>query len=255
MTDVRILELEAIGFVWNVGYDGNTNARNDELWNQRLDELKEYRKKYGNCNVPNRYSANKSLGKWVRNQRHYYKLKENGKSSSMTDERILELEAIGFVWKVGFDGLTADELWNQRLEELKEYREKHGNCYVPQRYSANKSLGQWVINQRHYYKLKENGKKSTMTDERILELEAIGFVWKARRGPKRVKSTNVAKGQKNSRKKSTSNTTTNNKKRQRQQSQNPSTEEESEKIKRRRIAKEWLKIWRAKPGSSIRDLL
>ena len=163
------------------------------------------------------------------------------------------------------------KIWNQRLEELKEYKEKHGNCNVPRGYSANKPLGEWVRTQRKQYRLKQEGRKSTMTKARIDQLNAIGFVWTPRQGWKRVKSTTRhVKIQKNdSNKRANNTTTTSNKKRKRQQiPQNPPSPprskeapasppsmEESEKIKRRRIAKEWLKNWRDKPGSSIRDLL
>ena len=192
-------------------------------------------------------------------------MKEEGKKSQLKDERIKELEAIGFVWSVGQVGNTyarKDELWHKRLEELKEYREKHRNCNVPQRYSSNKQLGIWVGNQRQEYRLKEKGRKSKITDERIKELNAIGFVWKPPRGGKRVKNTNSSvEVENNGSTKSTSNTSSN-KKRKRKQSQNPPpppspppTDMESEKIKRRRIMKERLKIWRDKPGTSIRDLL
>jgi hypothetical protein len=43
MTTFRIEELEILGFEW---------ARLDAPWEDRLSELAEYRKIYGNCNVP-----------------------------------------------------------------------------------------------------------------------------------------------------------------------------------------------------------
>ena len=79
-----------------------------------------------------------------------------------------------------------ERIWNQRLKELKEYKEKHGNCNVPRRYQDNKSLGEWVSTQRKHYRLKEEGKYSTMSKARIDQLNAIGFVWKLPRGGKRV---------------------------------------------------------------------
>ena len=256
MTDERINELEAIDFVWNARFDGLTA---NELWDQRLEELKEYRKKHGNCNVPKGYSSNKQLGLWVYTQRKEYRFKQKRMKAKITDKRIKELEAIGFVWEV--KKKADDELWNQRLDELKEYCKKHGNCNVPNKYQHNKQLRIWVETQRTQYRLKQEGKKSTITDERIAQLIAIGFVWKLPRGGKRVKNTNSSvEMQKNDSNKRTSNTSSN-KKRKRQQSQNPpplsppTTKMESEKIKRRRIMKERLKIWRDKPGTSIRDLL
>ena len=59
-------------------------------------------------------------------------------------------------------------MWEQRCGELREYREEHGDCNVPQRQGH---LGVWVGRQRQYYK------KGTLSDERIAGLESIGLVW------------------------------------------------------------------------------
>ncbi len=44
------------------------------------------------------------------------------------------------------------------------------------------SLGSWVAVQRKEYKALQQGKPSKMTEERIIQLESIGFEWVARRG-------------------------------------------------------------------------
>ena len=100
--------------------------------------------------------------------------------------------------------------------------------------------------------MKKEGKKSTLTDKRILELEAIGFVWKPPRGGKRVKSTATIaptptiEGRRKRNGKGTS------KKKRKQEKEEP---KELERIRMRRIVKERLKNWRRKPGSTIHDLL
>ena len=45
----------------------------------------------------------------------------------MTDERKQKLDDLGFVWKVRE---RAD--WNDRYEQLLEYKKENGNCVVPQ---------------------------------------------------------------------------------------------------------------------------
>jgi hypothetical protein len=52
MTTLRIQTLESLGFEWD--YLGT-------LWGDRLGELGDYRKIYGHCNVPRRYSENTKL--------------------------------------------------------------------------------------------------------------------------------------------------------------------------------------------------
>ena len=41
-----------------------------------------------------------------------------------------------------------DDSWNVRLEELKAYKEQHGDCLVPKKSRSNPQLGIWVMNQR-----------------------------------------------------------------------------------------------------------
>ena len=89
----------------------------------------------------------------------------------MTDERIQELESIGFDWE------TSQTDWIVRFEQLREYKAEFGNIRVPCKYSANPKLGTWVMTQRRNYKLQQEGKTSTMPAERIRALESIGFDW------------------------------------------------------------------------------
>ena len=89
MTQDRIKALEGIGFVW----DSHSAA-----WQERMRELKEFKKSYDHCNVPTTYAANKQLAAWVKCQRRQYKLHLEGKDTNMTPERICDLESIEFEW-------------------------------------------------------------------------------------------------------------------------------------------------------------
>ncbi len=59
-----------------------------------------------------------------------------------------------------------------------DYKQMNGHTNVPKSYKDNMALGAWTRNQRAQYMLRIRGKKSPMTEERIKNLEAIGFVWK-----------------------------------------------------------------------------
>ena len=61
--------------------------------------------------------------------------------------------------------------WEHRLEALKQYKAEHGDCNVPQKYSKNKSLGEWVRTQRKQYTLYVKGESSFMTRSRALALQ------------------------------------------------------------------------------------
>jgi hypothetical protein len=141
------------------------------LWEDRLSQLADYRKVHGHCNVPQSCSENPKLGKWVGTQRNRYRLYQEGKTSPMTASRIKELESLDFEW----DSHSA--AWGDRLNELADYREIHGHCNVPNKYSKNTKLGIWVGTQRSQYKLYVEGKRSYLMLSRIQELESLGFEW------------------------------------------------------------------------------
>jgi hypothetical protein len=154
----------------------------------------EYKKEHGHCNVPARYAANRRLGIWVSAQRQQFKIMKQmpdsakqRRSAPLTNERIGFLNDLGFTWTIrSRDSLG--ESWNQRLEELKEFKAQHGHCLVPSRYPINPELGIWVGTQRTQYRLymksKETGMppsgSTAMNEDRIRELGELGFVWALR---------------------------------------------------------------------------
>ena len=69
--------------------------------------------------------------------------------------------------------------WNERLEELKRYRESNGHCAVPQIYDSG--LGTWVSAQRSQHKRFTMGKTTSMTKQRKEALEKLGFSWSLRK--------------------------------------------------------------------------
>jgi hypothetical protein len=154
---------------------GNSfRAYQAEQWTEKFQELWAYCKQQGHCQVPHTHAQNPSLARWVKRQRYQYKLKMEGKSSTMTDERITVLENIGFVW----DSHTAS--WEERMQALMDYRNHYGHCNVPSNYPANRQLAVWVKRQRRQYKFFWDGKASNMSKERITALETIGFEWELR---------------------------------------------------------------------------
>lgn len=92
MTRERREKLEAIGFAWQV--------RNRPEWEARFQELLEYKKKHGDCKVPQHFKENKALGKWVAKQREQHKLLKKGQHSFLTPYRLEKLNQVGFVWSV-----------------------------------------------------------------------------------------------------------------------------------------------------------
>ena len=253
----------------------------------RVDELREYKNKFGHCNVPSKYAENRALGNWSSNLRTAYSQIQRGRKPiiKLSSERIELLEKIGFKWKFKppagnmktmdiepspslalpaqrshsekgvnresdeesdgdsdeesdkndweepeanrrsermkkrarcdhdekdfhLDSLvkgvdSSDEecsevedaavpcdnerrvekrkvvTFDERVEELTDFKDRFGHCFVPRRYPENVSLGHWCNNLRHAYKLLQNGQKSSvnLSKERFERMEKLGFKW------------------------------------------------------------------------------
>lgn len=143
-------------------------------WAQKFDELYRYRKQHGDCLVPHAYKENPSLARWVKRQRYQHKLLRKRMPSTITPERVKALESIGFVWD------SQAESWGIRLKELREFRRVYKHCNVPSNFAENTQLATWVKCQRRQRKLFLQGKTSNITEDRINELEKLGFEWDLR---------------------------------------------------------------------------
>ena len=86
----RIQALDSIGF------QATASNRAEALWQKRYNELLAYKRRYGNCHVPQVYLPNKALGKWVHRQRHELKKAHEKKDSFLTPDRIEALKSIDF---------------------------------------------------------------------------------------------------------------------------------------------------------------
>ena len=78
------------------------------------------------ANVPQQYPENHALGIWVNKQRMEKKAKDDGKASSMTNEKAKFLEEAGFVWAKG----KGQECWENSFRKLQKYFERHGDCKI-----------------------------------------------------------------------------------------------------------------------------
>jgi len=153
--------------------------KRDEVWKARYNELVAYKLQNGDTNVPTKnYKPNPQLAHWVHTQRTRRRAWDAGKAGAgdLTQERIDALDSIGFQWNPG--RRVNDDLWEQRFNELCEFKRENGHTNVPEKYAPNKSLGKWVSNQRHRRKLLDAGKKAKgMTRARVEKLDAVGFEW------------------------------------------------------------------------------
>jgi hypothetical protein len=145
-----------------------------DQWKERFQDLIDFHEEHGHCLVPNNYPENQHLAVWVKRQRYQYKRKQMKRDSTITDERQATLQQKGFVWD------SHKAAWIERFEALKLFKKEHGHCTVPSNYS-DRPLASWVKCQRRRYKLyTKTGQRSTMINERFMQLKAVGFVWNPR---------------------------------------------------------------------------
>mmetsp|Transcript_19242 Transcript_19242/g.41349 ORF Transcript_19242/g.41349 Transcript_19242/m.41349 type:complete len:330 (+) Transcript_19242:155-1144(+) len=154
--------------------EGRFRSYQSGQWSARFAELVEYKKKMGHCLVPHNYEENLPLARWVKRQRCQYRRMTEGQHSTISQDRKRALDEIGFVWDYQGDA------WEEKLTELRHYRSNYGNCDVPYHFEENPKLAVWVKCQRRQYKLFMEGKHSSMTHERISDLETLGFRWELR---------------------------------------------------------------------------
>lgn len=147
-------KLNKLGFAWSPF---------DIQWEEHCQELIDYKRQYGNCIVPLDYPENPALATWVHLQRQEHR---RGK---LNRDRTGRLNKLGFVWN------TLEAQWDERYQELIDYKNEQGNCNVPVGYPRKTVLGQWVFQQR------QNHRKGKMSQDRIKKLEEIGFEWEPQR--------------------------------------------------------------------------
>ena len=135
---------------------------------QRIADLQAYKEKHGHIKVSQK--EDKSLCGFCNKMR--YARKHPEKSTTLTDDRIASLDALGFEWSVvERESITS---FAQRIADLRAYKEKHGHIKVSQK--EDKSLFGFCTNMRYARKHPEKS-TMTLTDDRIANLDALGFEW------------------------------------------------------------------------------
>ena len=148
MTEERCSKLDVIGFLWKV--------RERADWNDRYEQLLEFKKEVsltismcfkaylhsrsltsssallcphflpltfpqnGHCVVPQHWSENRPLGKWVAKQREQYRFYCDGKHSFLTEERIDLLNSCNFSWKIKGRSAKTKQKYEVKPDKVKE---------------------------------------------------------------------------------------------------------------------------------------
>lgn len=130
-----------------------------------LQQLRDYKDKHGDCDVPSSFEENPTLANWVVFQRLH--------RAFLTESCHTSLDDLGFTWEEP-DTKRNDRRWDERFAELTEFQRTFGHTCVPYRWDQNRKLGLWVSEQRSCHH------KGLLRGDRQAKLEAINFTWRVR---------------------------------------------------------------------------
>jgi hypothetical protein len=157
------------------------STRNQAIWDKRLKELADYKKKFGTVNVPGSTDTTKD---YEYGDLATFLTRIRRRQSRVNAEQRAQLDALNFTW-TGSDFEKFDQRWEEKFQRLVEYQKIHGHCRVPSYWPKDQKLANWVRAQhvRHQDK--------AIRKDRAERLESIGFVW----NPKPATLTKKAKNE------------------------------------------------------------
>jgi hypothetical protein len=146
------------------------------------------------CVMKNELEDKFRFADWVRKQKILYWKCKSGDRHDLTRQRFKKLEDIGCGQEEAPRRLPSGaqrgvkhplrnkDTWSLRIQELRLYKGRYGNCDVPGVWAENRQLGEWVKTQRKAYRKFQAGMASHLTADRRAELESLGFQWVLRPG-------------------------------------------------------------------------
>ncbi len=116
--------------------------------------------------------------------RQEYQKLQNGSESNLTAVKIKKLADIGFDFNPrGIPGnRTREARWEANLQALKDYKARHGD--FTQCKKDDRKVVRIISKMREQYKRKQRGERCGLTDERVAQLEEIGFDFQRVKSPK-----------------------------------------------------------------------
>ena len=152
------------------------HRRSEELFQERLTQLREFHAKHGHGSIPTQYHPNPALGVWAANLRQQNALRKQAEHKSIVYKGYLTEERRRQLLNAGFDFTSLTERQFQtRIKELQAFKQRYGHASVPEKYEDNMALGAWVSNIRSLYRRRlltqdSSGKKDLDDDENFEEI-------------------------------------------------------------------------------------
>lgn len=151
----RVAALEALGLSWVSPSDVDDPVAQLD-WEEMCRRFGAYVEANGNGQVPKKSKADPVLGGWVAAVRRV--------REKLGEERIRQLEGLGFEWK---STRKCGSAFMDTFRTLRDFREEHGHCDVARVRGEEDELARWCATQRK--------QKSELSPKRAGYLAGIGF--------------------------------------------------------------------------------
>jgi superfamily II DNA or RNA helicase len=167
LSETRYNALNETGFVWTRSLRRTGTPRSrvrvkefpiTRIWDEMYSDLVEFFKLNGHCNVPELWSAQPELPRWIAVQRRAKK------QNQLTTEHASRMEEIGFAWT------SHDGGWDAMFAKLAEQMRPMNNG-KPRESLPSVELKRWMLTQR------QSKKRGELDPEREKRLTSIGFEW------------------------------------------------------------------------------
>lgn len=186
--EVKAPQMIAIGYVFDLR--GNTSVS----WEDRFQQLVEYKQNYGNFDIPSASAIDDGNGdddelndknkfyKWVRRLHNEHRAFEKGTSSKLTAERMEKLQSIGFQfhgrkYRDWHSDPVPNISFEQRIQQLQTFLADTGTLNVDHNYKHNSNLGGWAVEMSSQYADWKSGKTQPSQEDiaKFDQLTTLGF--------------------------------------------------------------------------------
>ena len=187
-----VLTMDKVSQLSSLGFNLSTQRR--QTFQERAHEWLEFKTKHQR-EARRDHEFEERIAAWAARTRRNYRLLKGGGKTNLTQEQADLLIKWGFNFEtdtkfIRSKGKSEPKSWEERFQELLAYKEKHGDCLVPQAYPG---LGAWVKAQRKGFQaFRSNGYKR-VTPEKLERLAKVGFVFEVRKTSGTKRRTNAAK--------------------------------------------------------------
>jgi len=178
LDEIRFLKLPEVADDCISAARGASAEEKKQIWDRHFSTLEQFQAENGHCFVSGDNDPKyKVLHDWVSLQRRRFRIiiknaDQNRHVADIELERLEKLNNLGFIWN------HHDYKFQSSLNRLKEYANTFGHARVPPRYEEDPHLYTFVRKQRELYRARKlKGATNSLSEERIRELDDVGFVW------------------------------------------------------------------------------